>query len=83
MAGENLDLSGISETDYLPHAFKRSIKTNDGWKLIVSLDTEERELYYLKDDPVEQHNLIESQGRIAYEFEQLLFRHLRNVSGSR
>ena len=34
--GENLDLDGISETDYLLHSFKRSIKTNDGWKLIVS-----------------------------------------------
>lgn len=78
LAGEHLNLSGISETDYLQRAFKRSIKTNDGWKLIVSLDSEKRELYNLNDDPGERNNLIESEGRKAYELEQLLFSHLRD-----
>ena len=83
LAGERLDLAGIAETDYLQQAFKRSIRTNEGWKLIVSLDTEQRELYNLREDPGEQHNLIESEGRVAYELEHRLFSELRNEPGAR
>lgn len=75
--GEKRVLDGVSETDYLLHSFKRSIKTSDGWKFIVSLDTEKRELYYLKDDPGEKRNVVQENGRIAYELEQKLFRILK------
>lgn len=77
VSGKHLALDGISETNYLLHTFKRSIKTEDGWKLIVSLDTEKRELYFLKDDPHEQHNVVQENGRIAYKLEQRLFEVLR------
>jgi len=81
MAGEKLTLAGVSETDYLQHSFKRSIRTDDGWKLIVSLDTEERELYNLNDDPGEKVNLVGKYGRRAYELEQALFTCLRRGEG--
>ena len=83
LAGEHLDLAGISETDYLLHTFKRSIRTGDGWKLIVTLDTEERELFNLKDDPGEQKNLIGSEGRLAYELEHRIFSELGSNANSR
>ena len=73
LAGQHLALDGISETDYLLRAFKRSLKTSDGWKFIISLDTEERELYNLKSDPTEHHNLARENPRKAYELEQQLF----------
>lgn len=75
--GEQINLDGISETDYLLHSFKRSIKTNEGWKFIISLDTEKRELYDLKKDPGEQQNIVQENGRIAYELEQKLFKVLQ------
>lgn len=81
--GENLNLDGVSETDYLLHSFKRSIKTSAGWKLIVSLDTEKRELYFLKDDPAEQHNVVQENGRLGYELEQQLFKTLQGRTVNR
>jgi arylsulfatase A-like enzyme len=73
LTGKHLALDGISETDYLLRAFRRSLRTNDGWKFIISLDTEERELYNLKSDPGEKHNLARENPRKAYELEQKLF----------
>jgi len=73
LVGKHLALDGISETDYLLRAFKRSLKTSDGWKFIISLDTEERELYDLKTDPRERHNLARDNPRKAYELEQQMF----------
>ena len=77
MRGKYMSLDGVSETDYLLHSFKRSIRTSDGWKFILSLDTDKRELYNLKDDPGEQKNVIQENGRKAYELEQGLFKVLR------
>lgn len=74
MAGKHLELDAVSETDYLQRSFKRAITTHDGWKLIVSLDSEKRELYNLQEDPDEQHNLAGDQGRLVYELEQRLFK---------
>lgn len=73
LTGKNLVLDGISETDYLLRSFRRALETDDGWKFIISLDTEERELYNLKSDPTEQRNLARENPRKAYELEQRLF----------
>ncbi|MBU0483628.1 MAG: sulfatase-like hydrolase/transferase [Proteobacteria bacterium] len=80
MKGETLELDGFAETDYLLQSFKRSITTNDGWKFIISLDTDERELYDLNHDPDEQKNVLGTNGRIAYELEQKLFSHLAEIN---
>ncbi len=81
LAGKSSALDGFSETDYLMQSFKRAITTNDDWKFIISLDTDARELYDLKKDPLETTNVIEQNGKIAYELEQKLFRHLQGLSG--
>ncbi|MDD5772431.1 MAG: sulfatase [bacterium] len=79
MNGEDLKLDAFSETDYLSYTFKRSLRTSDGWKYIHSIDTRERELYNLRDDPKELNNLAEKEKRIAYELEQKLFKHLKSI----
>lgn len=76
LRGQHLELPAFSETDYRLYAHKRSIRTADGWKLILSLDTNARELYNLKSDPQEKYNLIAKEQARAYELEQLLFRWL-------
>lgn len=68
-----------SETDYRRYTYKRSVRTADGWKFIYTMETGERELYNLNADPREAHNKIEEEPRIAYELEQLLFRHLNAI----
>lgn len=76
MKGEKINLDAFSETDYLYKVFKRSIRKANGWKFIYSLDTNERELYNLKEDPGEKRNLINEEPRIAYELEQELFKQM-------
>lgn len=79
MKEENLQLDAFSETDYLFHAFKRSIKTSDGFKFIYTMDTGQRELYNLKEDPKELKNLVDRERRVAYELEQRLFDWLKTM----
>lgn len=78
--GKGLQLDAFSETDYLLHVFKRSLKTSNGWKYIYSMDTGQTELYDLKNDPQELNNLVEEEKRIAYELEQKLFKHLETTN---
>lgn len=79
MRGEDLQLDAFSETDYLLCVFKRSLRTPKGWKFIYSLDTGQKELYNLKEDPYELNNLIEKEKKVAYELAQKLFIWLKSV----
>ncbi|MBU0485622.1 MAG: sulfatase-like hydrolase/transferase [Proteobacteria bacterium] len=81
LAGEAMQLDAVAETDYLNRVFKRSIRTHDGWKLIVSLDSEKRELYDLNIDPAEKNDLSSKRPRRVYELEQLLFWTLKGDKG--
>ena len=76
---QGLSLDAYSETDYLAQAFKRSVRSADGWKFIYSLDTEKRELYDLNADPGETNNLIEKEPEIASKMEIQLFDHLNSL----
>jgi choline-sulfatase len=76
ITGVPMQLDAFAETDYLLQAFKRCLRTADGWKYIYSLDSEARELYHLSQDPGEKSNLIGKQPRMAYTLEQRLFKHL-------
>lgn len=67
------------ETDYRQYTYKRGIQTNDGWKLIYTLENRNRELYNLKQDPGETVNLVEKEPRRAYELEQRLFAHFKSI----
>jgi choline-sulfatase len=65
----------ISETDYREFTFKRSIVSPDGWKLIVTLESSERELYQLDDDPEERTNLASERPEIVDRLQVRLFAH--------
>ncbi len=66
----------------------RGIRTEE-WKFIKSIDHElypnrpERELYNLKDDPEETHNLAEEEKELVDEFELKIYRYLDRRLGSR
>lgn len=79
MNGQHMDLDAFSETDYRLYVFKRSIRAYDGWKFIYSMDTGQRELYNLNQDPGELNNLAEKDKKIAYELEQKLFSWLKSM----
>jgi arylsulfatase A-like enzyme len=76
-SGHDVSRTIFSETDYRLYTHKRSLKTPDGWKFIVTLNGPERELYNLKTDPYEKNNLAVANPRKAYELEQLIYDHLK------
>ncbi len=72
----------FSETDYRLYTHKRSVTTTDGWKFILTRETNEKELYDLNADPGEQNNVVAEEPRRAYELEQQLLAHLKRVGDS-
>lgn len=68
-----------SETDYRMYTHKRAITTVDGWKFILTRETNGKELYNLTDDPTEQVNILATEPQKAYELEQKLLAHLKEV----
>ncbi len=79
MRGESVGRDVFSETDYRQYTYKRAITTKDGWKLIYTLETRDRELYDLRKDPGETVNLIEEEPQTAYELEQRLFSYFKGI----
>ncbi len=69
----------FSETNYRLYTFKRSIRTPEGWKFIMTMESKAKELYNLKSDPNETQNLVTKEPRIAYELEQKLFAHFKEI----
>jgi len=84
MKGEGASRDVYSETDYRLYTHKRAIISADGWKLILTLaesgnKSGVKELYNLTTDPRETNNLADSEQRVAYELEQKLVRHLKDM----
>lgn len=67
------------ETDYRLYTHKRGVQTPDGWKFILTMNGLEKELYDLKNDPGEQKNLVDTEPKKAYELEQILYKHLKDM----
>ena len=61
MQGTTISHDVFSETNYREYTYKRSIITPDGWKLIYTLEQPTRELYNLKNDPVEYFDPVASR----------------------
>jgi len=83
LSGKDVAHTVFSETDYRLFTFKRSIQTTEGWKLILTLDNGNRELFNLNEDPNEQTNLISNNPQKGYELEQLLRTHIDATTGQR
>ena len=78
-SGKDISRNIFSETDYRLYTHKRSIITTDGWKFILTMNGLERELYNLKTDPAEKNNLVDQNPQKAYELEQLIYEHLKQM----
>lgn len=76
MKGESLELEAFIETDYRHYTYKRAIRTPDGWKFILTLESGDKELYNLNEDQGEQNNIIDEEPVMAYELEQKLLKHI-------
>lgn len=72
MKGEKQELPAFSETDYRYAVFKRSVRTNDRWKLISDLETRINELYNLNNDYNEKSNLSDENKNIYIRLNDLL-----------
>ncbi len=70
---------------HFPHyrgaTFPYSVIQRDDWKLIHHYETEP-ELFHLKDDPYEQHNLAKARPEIAQNLSKALFDELKRLKAS-
>jgi len=87
LKGKDISRDVYSETDYRLFTHKRAIITTDGWKFILTLaevpdKKNVKELYNLNKDSKETNNLIASEPRIAYELEQKLLKHMKDMGTS-
>lgn len=78
--GKDVSRNIFSETDYRLYTHKRSMQTSDGWKFILTMNGPEKELYDLKNDPNEQVNLVDKEPKVAYELEQDIYKHLKDMN---
>jgi arylsulfatase A-like enzyme len=69
----------FAETDYRQHTYKRAIITDDGWKLIVTLEDKTRELYDTTNDPGEKVNRAEALPERADGMQRRLFAHFKDI----
>lgn len=79
LAGGRVEKTCFAETDYREYTYKRSILRPDGIKLILTLESNERELYDLATDPAERVNLAEIRPELADELESELRAHFRSL----
>lgn len=76
MDGQVSPREAVSETDFLLQSFKRSLRTAEGWKLIYDLENLRAELYDLKTDPGEHHDLRREKPGRARAMTRRLFKSL-------
>ncbi len=70
------------ETDYRNYTHKRGIRTADGWKLVMTMETQGLELYNLRDDPAETKNLAYENPRVAFELKERVLEHIKQVGAN-
>jgi arylsulfatase A-like enzyme len=75
----HVDRDVFAETDYRQYTYKRAIITQDGWKLIYTLENKSRELYNLDDDGRESKNRADTERDRADLLEKRLFQHFKAI----
>ena len=81
MSGDTGGYDVFTETDYRNARHQRSVRTADGWKYILSLDTHQEELYNLNADPYESENVAVAQPEKKDVLRRLLLAHMRDSLG--
>lgn len=79
MRGEPSQRPVYSETNYRQFTYKRSIIAPSDWKLIYTLESKERELYQLRDDPGELRNQAAAEPAVADALERQLFEYFKSI----
>lgn len=79
LRGEPPDRDCFSETDYRAYTYKRSVIQPDGWKLILTLEKKQRELYDLNADPGETNDLAAKEPQRADALEAKVYSHFRSI----
>ncbi len=74
LRGKPLALDALSETSFLLQAEKRSLRTPDGWKLILDLETLAPQLYDLRVDPEEHDNLADARPALTKQLSARLLK---------
>lgn len=73
-------VDSFSETDYRDLIHKRSLRSKDHWKLIITLDDGSEELYNLILDPQEKNNLASINKTKVKNMMALLDKHLASIA---
>ncbi|TSC87247.1 MAG: sulfatase [Parcubacteria group bacterium Gr01-1014_8] len=68
----------FTETDYRNSRHLRSVRTADGWKYILDLESKHEELYDLRNDPGELKDLASSEVKKRDETRRRLLTHMRD-----
>jgi arylsulfatase A-like enzyme len=71
-----------SETDYRNYTHQRSVRTKDGWKLILTLENGKVELYDLNKDPAEKNNIAQENASLAFELELKVKKHMEEMGAN-
>lgn len=79
MLGQHEPRDLFAETDYREYSFKRAILTPDGWKFILTLESQTKELYDLGTDPGETTNLVAKHPARVQELEAKLHAHFKAI----
>lgn len=72
--GEARDV--FMETDYRNYTYKRGVRTTDGWKYIMTMETGAEELYSIKNDPGETTNLTGQYPELTAKLKERVMNHL-------
>lgn len=69
----------FTETDYRDYTHKRAIKTKDGWKLIITMETGAKELYDLNKDPMELKNVADANPKVVFDLTDRINKHIEEM----
>ncbi|MSU73944.1 DUF229 domain-containing protein [Candidatus Kaiserbacteria bacterium] len=69
------------ETDYRDFTHKRAVRTADGWKYIITLESGKEELYNLNVDPSEKDNIVLKEVEKATVLKNQLREHIEVTLG--
>ncbi len=70
------------ETDYRNYTHKRGIRTADGWKYVLTMETGAGELYNLNTDPGETVNLVDTETTRAEELKSKTIAHIKAMGAN-